>query len=1168
MAISPAAANRNVNTILGSTRQSILLKVGRKLHDYIYHLSNSQNEKTRNLSNLILDCLSFFPQNELFATAEEIFLTLLVENHSNVDQLFNKIFLVCQKGLGKAFLTCASTKRSKPYPFETIEKITLQFHEVLEKSQSSALMHCLPYDEGGADFLAFLANHPTVLKGIPDQDQPYCSPNLLVSPVPTRQGLINSKQNYNDFKSSALRYLASLSGGQRLGMHVYLKLFDTLENDRRCQNLKPILKNAMAKLLILATRQEGEMLLAQCSFEPLREIINECICFSENLGEDMLLSFCSICNPQEELRIDNIQRALWLVNVQLQELDATPFIQESLTQLSVGKMSLTQFIKELSNNIPAKNLERIQDEVETQKIVSRFRQDPSVAFSLPESFLDRIEKQYRIILGYCGDWRFLSLQELIGLTSVLQEKSKEGPLTDEQVLQLVAIGRLAIRLQFDIYLYNTQILALLGLLSYRTGCFAQIKTGEGKSMIVAMLAFIMTIQGKTVHIISSSQNLAKRDQQEFSRFFATFGIQTSHICVEDQQPCHFVGDILYGTATDFEFAIMREMLNFAPLFPTRATGKRFACAIIDEVDNLTIDTALNHARIGYPAETTYDWVYVPIFQFVMANVSFSQKNVLTSPSTIDSLQKYLQGYQNGIFAEVALQLSPERLGIWLKSAFHALHELKEKQDYVIKNQKHDKEGSIREIVIVDAKNTGRLLHRCRWSFGIHEFLEVKHGVEVNRESVTPLSLSHTVFYPMYETLYGLTGTLGSFNERQELKDIYEIECFDVPTHHPLQRQDSPPIILPTDEDVLKAIIQRITLYQGKGRPFLGLCETIEDSLAIDCAIKEISIPHVILNEIQEESEEKIIEQAGKPGAVTVATNTACRGTDIKLALNSLMNGGLHVALTFDPESDRVRDQARGRAGRQGQPGSSEIILSAKRLGLTNLSPESIQTYLKYLDKRRESSARVRRYVHTCRAELERYFYSFVKEFYEKLQNFMQAATNEKFINGKSEILGSRKLLNNNIKINGNLSVKDHTLAEEAIKLLTTNSITSVAWKSLLLSMAKRMKSKMLIDWSLHVYDPVENMINNSRLESYALLIEIKYKDLVNSSYENKKIEEMLKESTAEISKQTEEEKIRIKSLIFKSVKEHEKKWNKYFDASGNGLIEYLREITGTKLRNI
>ncbi len=1002
MSTPSISVHYNSNSTVTSTHQSILLKIGRKLRDYIDHLSSTQNERARDLSTRVLDCLSFYRQSKELASAEELFLTLLMENKGDVGRLFNRILSICQKGHGTAFLKCASTKKNKLNSYEIVEKITLYFEEILNKSSSTDLSDCPPYDEGGAEVLSFIATNPTLFNGIPAQDKPNCSPGLFVLPIPTRKDVLNSKLFLSDFKSLALRYLVSIPGQQRLCLEVYTKLFDYLENELGCQDLQPILKNAIAKLLILSTSKEGEKGSELCSFESFREIINECLGFSEKLGEDRLLSFCSICSENNERTIDHIHKALSLVNLQLPELNTDTSVQVNLDRLLAREISLTQFIQELSKGIPHKDFESNRDEDEIQKIISRFRRDSSVVFPLPEEALHRVEKQYQTIQSYCHEWRFLSMQELIRLAKVFQEKCKEGSLSQDQVLQLIAIGRLALRHEFNLYPYNTQILGLLGLLSSGKDCFAQIKTGQGKSMIVAILAFVMAIRGKVFHIISHSQNEAKVQQKAFFHFFARFDIHTSHICVQDRQPCHFVGNILYGTSTDYEFAIMDEMLNFTPLFPTRTlpsvNGKRFDCAIIDEGDNLTIDTALNHARLSYPAENTYDWVYVPIFQFVMENISFSQKKDLTDPIIIDKLKMYLQRYQNGTFCEAALQLPTDKLAVWLQSAFHAIYESKENKDYVVQAQKDEKNGSHRKIVIVDAKNTGRLMHGSRWSSGIHEFLEVKHGIEVHRESVMPLSLSHSVFYGMYDMLLGLTGTLGSFDEREELKDIYRIESFDVPTHQPIQRYDAPePIILPTDEEVLQAIVQRVNLYQGKGRPFLVLCETIEDSLTISGALKTLGIPHETLNEIQEKDEEEIVKNAGEPGAITVATNTACRATDIKLVPVSQTNGGLHVAMTFDPESDRVRDQARGRAGRQGQPGSTEIILSAQRLGLTNLNSESIRTYLKYLEKRRESSARVRRFVHTCRADLERFFYSFVKEFYENLHNFMKAATSEGFI---------------------------------------------------------------------------------------------------------------------------------------------------------------------------
>ncbi|MBF8263073.1 MAG: Uncharacterized protein HW387_738 [Parachlamydiales bacterium] len=191
---------------------------------------------------------------------------------------------------------------------------------------------------------------------------------------------------------------------------------------------------------------------------------------------------------------------------------------------------------------------------------------------------------------------------------------------EKDLLRAVAIAVCAIRLHFTMDLHPVQILTVLGELLFPTSCLAQVNTGEGKSMIVTLLAFLLVLKGKTVHIISSGANLAMRDQQESVSFFALFDITTSHICKQHPDRDSFQAKILYGAASDFEFAIMREMLYCTPLFPNSApsqpSAKRFDCVIVDEVDNLTIDTLGHGARLGYPAEIAYEWIYFPILQFV------------------------------------------------------------------------------------------------------------------------------------------------------------------------------------------------------------------------------------------------------------------------------------------------------------------------------------------------------------------------------------------------------------------------------------------------------------------------------------------------------------------------------------------------------------------------
>ncbi len=1102
-----------MTTKIGHTNSISLLdqikSPGKKLQEYLYHLSLSSEKET---AETILNCLKFCDTHELYATADDFFLALLNQQSSQLSQNLNKVLTICQKGLASPFYKCVSTRKMNYYSPEKLITIIEVFCKILGQIDAPliALQNCPYFDEGGEEFLEQLARG-SIYHTLQEQQ-------LSVLPVPLRSELLRSKFSLIEFKSKIICYLTSLPEKNRLKLNLYIKLFHYLDSDPSLYKFNAQEKIELVKLLIVASTRESEPISQHYALEHFQGILKEALLFYEEWGEDLLLSFCSAIYKNEQPSLENLQRTLWLINRNSHEND-----NEGLHNLIKGfiarEFSFSQLLTQLAAIPSSAHLEQKVAQDEVCNIISRFKQDPSVSVPLPEHSLNQIEKQYRTIQEYCKKWQAFSSGELISLINTI---------TEDNILQLISIGVLAIRLHFQINLHNTQILTILGLLTYEKGCIAQVKTGEGKSMIIALMAFIMAKQGKTIHIISSARSLAIRDHEKYEKFFSIFGIRTSHICLDNQQPCHFLGQILYGTATDFEFAIMREMIDFTPLFPKQSLpverSQRFDCIIVDEVDNLTIDTALNKARLGYPAELTFDWIYSPLFHFVQQNFTASQKEILNSKSTIEKLRQHLQQYKNGAFHAHAEKLTDKQLNSWLSSAFQALYEFQEDQDYIVEN----KSELVKKIVIVDAANTGRLIQASRWSYGLHEFLEVKHDIEVEQESLTPLSLSHAVFYPMYEKLYGLTGTLGSVIDRQELKDIYGIEGFDVPTYRIPQRQDSrQPLILKSDEEYLSTIIDKIQGLQKKGRPTLVLCKTIEDSEFFSKALQKQSIPHEMLNEKQKKSEEKIIEHAGMPISVTVATNTAGRGTDIKLSSLSEKNGGLHVLLTFDPESQRVEDQARGRAGRQGQLGSSEIILSAARLGLSEVNDENIQKYVERIQDQREFSAKARRHTHICRTGLERHLFSLTLKFYESLEKFMQLIKNEKFLHEKSVSLGNRKLTQAPPTLNEILAPGDDYIASEVIKLMMNKLPTATPWKNLLVLMFDRVKNKVIVNWSLQFYKIAEEIITRSNFAQND-----------------------------------------IEVLLENAYKVYHETWQRYINPSGNGIIEYIRDITALKLKNI
>lgn len=453
----------------------------------------------------------------------------------------------------------------------------------------------------------------------------------------------------------------------------------------------------------------------------------------------------------------------------------------------------------------------------------------------------------------------------------------------------------------------------------RKGRIAQVATGEGKSISIVLTAAACGVQGCNVDIITSTPYLARRDKKEFEPFFNCIGLTCGCVSVEPEPTeVHFHPRVLYGTNTDFEFTILREGIRSEPIqvSPDPLTGVIRArtpdTIISDESDNLFLDNALNSARIAWPSDENLSWVFAPLLELV-------QTVPFVSP---DAARHHLCQYRGGQHRDIAAHFSDKRLATWLSSARSALSRTKG-EDYVLgRNQRTGK----LEVQIVHV-GTGRVQHGSRWSQGQHEFVEAREGLVPQSESYTIASIAHPSFFGRYRRIYGLTGTAGEPSERHEVEQTYGVDSFDIPPNRKCLRRRLPTRIVQDSNQHRDLLVGTIKEMQKQGRPILLLFEFIESSVAFSKHLRSIGIEHHILNEQQREDEDFVVFRAGQPGVPTVATNTAGRGTDIVLSALMRKAGGLHVAFTFFPENFRVECQGLGRAGRQGDSGSAEIVIS-------------------------------------------------------------------------------------------------------------------------------------------------------------------------------------------------------------------------------------------------
>ena len=493
------------------------------------------------------------------------------------------------------------------------------------------------------------------------------------------------------------------------------------------------------------------------------------------------------------------------------------------------------------------------------------------------------------------------------ISFVAQEKGKafrDHP-TIENAAELVAIVKQAIYDTFNIDPFIVQCLTVCSMLLHRInkkkrsnlkGRIAQVATGEGKSIIIAMLAGCIGLTGSCVDIISSSMYLAKRDAEKYIPFYEKLGLRCG-IVNENDYSTGFDFHILYSTNVGFEFALLHEgligkqIIETTPLHENIKKKRPKMTTIVDEADNLFIDTAMNPAQISQGGSSKLSWIFKFIWQSVCKMILDKQiirQTLLNNASS----EEQVKDINN---------ISDEKLISLIDNALHAIR-LQRDVNYVIGKNKRTGEE---EIQIIDADNTGRIRYGCRWSGGLHEFVELKEGIELHKQNYTVASISHPSFFELYDEIFGLTGTLGEVAERNEIMQIYKVDTFDVPPNRKCLRKRDKTLIVSTVERKESIIIDTIKNMKKIGRPILVLVYSIKDSQRLSDLLRNERIDHFLLNDQQKQDEDFIIDRAGLPGSVTIATNTAGRGTDIRINKTALRNGGLHTLITFWPANIRV-----------------------------------------------------------------------------------------------------------------------------------------------------------------------------------------------------------------------------------------------------------------------
>jgi preprotein translocase subunit SecA len=550
-------------------------------------------------------------------------------------------------------------------------------------------------------------------------------------------------------------------------------------------------------------------------------------------------------------------------------------------------------------------------------------------------------------------FRALSDEQLRAKTQEFRELLAQGKTLDDIAPQAFAAVREAARRVLGMRHFDVQI---IGGVALHQGKIAEMRTGEGKTLVATLAAYLNALPGKGVHVVTVNEYLAQRDADWMGRVYRFLGLTVGVIKsgqTPEEKRAAYACDITYGTNNEFGFDYLRDNLAYR-LEDRVQRGLEYA--IVDEVDSILIDEARTPLIISGPAEESTE-LYIKINELAPR---LKRQETEDGEGDYWADEKTRQVYLSDAGHEHAEQLIAEagllqpgeslydaaniRIMHHLNAALRA-HALYHRDvEYIVRNG---------EVVIVD-EFTGRTMPGRRWSDGLHQAIEAKEGVRVREENQTIASITFQNYFRMYRKLAGMTGTADT--EAFEFQSIYGLEVVVIPTNRPMIRKDQPDLVFLTQKDKFNAIIEDIRDCVARGQPTLVGTTSIETSELLSKLLEKEKIPHQVLNAKQHEREAMIVAQAGRPGTVTIATNMAGRGTDIVLGGNLevelqqlgdvdeatkerlreewkkrheavLAAGGLHIIGTERHESRRIDNQLRGRAGRQGDPGSSRFYLS-------------------------------------------------------------------------------------------------------------------------------------------------------------------------------------------------------------------------------------------------
>ena len=596
--------------------------------------------------------------------------------------------------------------------------------------------------------------------------------------------------------------------------------------------------------------------------------------------------------------------------------------------------------------------------------------------------LAKLEKKAEQVMALEETMRKLSQEELVAQTNAFKERVQNGESLDDLLPEAYAAAREAARRVLGEHPYKVQI---MGAIAMHQGDIAEMKTGEGKTLTATMCVYLNALAGKGVHVVTVNEYLAERDAQwmgEIYRYLGlTVGVNKRELLPVNKREAYNC-DITYTTNSELGFDYLRD--NMVTNVKDR-TQRPLWMAVIDEVDSILIDESRTPLIISGGKKKTAN-LYIQADQFVKRlkkpvyeeDKRTGEKKLVSGGYEIDEKTRQVMLSEEGVKAAERFFRVKNLYDVEHTQLVHHITQAL-RANYIMKNEVEYVVSEEQEIVIVD-QFTGRLMKGREYSDGLHQAIEAKEGVPIKEESSTLATITYQNFFRLYTKLAGMTGTAKT--EEEEFLSTYNMRVIEIPTNRPIARIDYPDAIFATQQLKFAALVNEVKELHAKGQPVLVGTIAVETSELISKMLKKERIPHEVLNAKNHAREAEIIAKAGQVGSVTIATNMAGRGTDIKLSEESRALGGLAVLGSERHESRRIDNQLRGRSGRQGDPGFSRFYVSMEDSLMVRFGGEKLNGLFNQLGDQQIESKMVTKSITQAQKRVEGYNFDARKQLLE------------------------------------------------------------------------------------------------------------------------------------------------------------------------------------------